>query len=33
MPEGYEEYDWKFGGWSLITEKKIIIYGTGVTGN
>ncbi len=33
MPASYEEYDWKNGGWSLITDKKIIIYGEGVTGN
>ncbi|RPI76858.1 MAG: hypothetical protein EHM45_11480 [Desulfobacteraceae bacterium] len=29
MPAGYEEYDWK-NGWSLIDERKIIIYGYGV---
>jgi hypothetical protein len=33
MPAGYEEFDWKNGGWSLIADRKIIIYGTGVTGN
>jgi hypothetical protein len=32
MPEGYEEYDWK-NGWSLIEDKKIIIYGHGVSGH
>lgn len=29
MPEGYEEFDWK-NGWSLIAEKKVVIYGRGV---
>jgi len=29
MPEGCEEYDWK-NGWSLISEKKVVIYGRGV---
>lgn len=29
MPEGYEEFDWK-NGWSLIGEKKVVIYGRGV---
>lgn len=30
MPAGYEEYDWK-NGWQLIEDKKIIIYGHGVS--
>lgn len=29
MPAGMEEFDWK-NGWSLITDKKVIIYGHGV---
>ncbi len=33
MPAGFEEFDWKNGGWSLIQDRKIIIYGEGVTGN
>ena len=33
MPSGYEEFDWKNGGWSLITNELIIIYGMGVTPN
>jgi hypothetical protein len=30
MPAGLEEYDWKAGGWSLITDKKLAIYGLGI---
>ena len=30
MPVGYEEYDWK-NGWSLIEDRKIIVYGYGIT--
>jgi hypothetical protein len=26
VPEGYEEYDWR-NGWSLIQDKKIVVYG------
>lgn len=33
MPAGLEEFDWKNGGWSLVQDKKLIIYGQGVTGN
>ncbi|HSA94589.1 MAG TPA: GEGP motif-containing diheme protein [Acidobacteriota bacterium] len=29
MPEGFEEFDWK-NGWSLVGEKKVVIYGHGV---
>lgn len=29
MPEGHEEFDWK-NGWSLIGERKVVIYGRGV---
>jgi hypothetical protein len=30
MPAGIEEYDWKAGGWSLIADKEIVIYGLGI---
>jgi hypothetical protein len=30
MPTGVEEYDWKAGGWSLIADKKLVIYGLGI---
>ncbi len=33
MPQGYEEFDWKNGGWALVEQKKLIVYGAGVTGN
>jgi hypothetical protein len=33
MPEGYEEFDWKNGGWSMIDRSELLIYGTGVSGN
>jgi hypothetical protein len=33
MPAGLEEFDWKNGGWALVQDKKLIIYGQGVTGN
>ena len=29
VPEGYEEYDWR-NGWSLVQDKKIVIYGHSV---
>jgi hypothetical protein len=29
MPPGYEEYDWK-NGWSLVSERQIVIFGRGV---
>jgi hypothetical protein len=32
MPEGFEEFDWKNGGWSMIDRGELLIYGTGVTG-
>jgi hypothetical protein len=32
MPAGYEEYDWKNGGWALIERGEIIVYGAGVSG-
>jgi hypothetical protein len=31
MPEGYEEFDWKNGGWALVEKQQIIVYGSGVT--
>ncbi|MBU1700904.1 MAG: hypothetical protein KJ970_14090 [Candidatus Eisenbacteria bacterium] len=31
MPEGYEEFDWKNGGWSLLEHRRILIYGAGIT--
>ncbi len=33
MPSGYEEFDWKNGGFSILEDKELIIYGHGVTGN
>jgi hypothetical protein len=30
MPDGFEEFDWK-NGWPLITERRIVIYGRGVS--
>jgi hypothetical protein len=33
MPSGYEEFDWKYGGWALIDASELIIYGSGVPGN
>jgi hypothetical protein len=30
MPAGFEEYDWK-NGWPLVSEKRIVIFGRGVT--
>ncbi len=33
MPVGLEEFDWKNGAWALVQDKKLIIYGQGVTGN
>lgn len=30
MPVGFEEYDWK-NGWPLVAEKKIVIFGRGVS--
>lgn len=31
IPQGYEEFDWKNGGWSLVEREEIIVYGTGIT--
>jgi hypothetical protein len=30
VPKGFEEYDWK-NSWSLITDRRIVIYGRGVS--
>jgi len=32
MPSGLEEYDWR-NGWSLIADRKIVVYGHSVMGN
>ena len=32
LPDGTEEPDWKNWGMSLIMNKEILVYGTGVTG-
>lgn len=31
MPAGYEEFDYKNGGWAYVDTKEILIYGKGVT--
>ena len=31
IPDGYEEFDWKNGGWALIERGEIIVYGVGIT--
>lgn len=31
IPEGYEEFDWKNGGWSLMLREELIVYGSGIT--
>jgi hypothetical protein len=33
MPPGFEEFDWKNGGWALATAGRLIVYGSGVAGN
>jgi hypothetical protein len=33
VPEGYEEFDWKNGGYSLVEKRHLIVYGAGITGN
>ncbi len=33
LPAGYEEFDWKNGGWAIVTKGQLLVYGTGVTGN
>lgn len=30
LPEGYEEFDWKNGGFSLLEKKQLLIYGAGI---
>lgn len=32
IPTGYEEFDWKNGGYSLIDKRELIVYGAGITG-
>jgi hypothetical protein len=31
IPAGYEEFDWKNGGWSLVERGELIVYGAGIT--
>lgn len=31
LPEGYEEYDWKNGGFALLERQAIMVYGAGIT--
>jgi len=31
LPAGYEEFDWKNGGWALIERGALIVYGAGVS--
>jgi len=31
MPPGYEEFDWKNGGYALADQRRLILYGAGVT--
>jgi len=31
MPAGYEEFDWRNGGWAMVARREIIVYGAGVT--
>jgi hypothetical protein len=31
LPAGYEEFDWKNGGWALIEKRQLLVYGAGVT--
>lgn len=33
IPAGYEEFDWRNGGWSLVNRGELLIYGTGVSGD
>jgi hypothetical protein len=33
MPPGYEEFDWKNGGYALADQRRLILYGAGVSGN
>ncbi len=30
LPEGYEEFDWKNGGFSLLEKRQLLIYGAGI---
>ena len=31
LPEGYEDFDYKYGGWAFIAKESVIVYGHGVT--
>lgn len=33
MPAGFEEFDYKNGGWAYVDSKSVILYGFGITGN
>ncbi len=33
LPAGYEEFDWKNGGFAYVARKQLIIYGAGITGH
>ena len=30
LPEGYEEFDWKNGGYALLENRQLIVYGAGI---
>ncbi|MBP6876124.1 MAG: hypothetical protein KBD56_08645 [Candidatus Eisenbacteria bacterium] len=32
LPDGFEEFDWKNGGYALLENRKIIVYGAGIGG-
>ncbi len=31
MPDGYEDFDYQYGGWAYIDSKSLIVYGYGIT--
>lgn len=33
LPAGYEEFDWKNGGWAMIARGELLVYGSGITGD
>jgi hypothetical protein len=33
LPPGYEEFDWKNGGWALISKEQLIVYGATIKGD
>ncbi|MBM3317744.1 MAG: hypothetical protein FJY75_07810 [Candidatus Eisenbacteria bacterium] len=33
IPAGYEELDWKNGGWAMIAKSQLLVYGAGVRGD